>query len=740
MDGDVLTTMEDCSESDEEDSCHVGSDMPPEFNNYWKAAIEKPHNFSAWTKLVSYAESEKHLAACMKAYDKFLERFPLCHIYWKKYADLVQHLGNKEETEKIFARAVKCNPLNVIMWINYIQYLKKSMNMSLTKSVDTLRGAFKEAVQAAGKEFHSDELWRIYIEFETQQNNLKGVTALFDQVLTIPTQQYETQYGRFKVFVFSHSPVEILNPEERRRIRLRIQLENDDYRVAAEDVDDSVEPITESDIPKFREYIIKVREQLYLLNEEEVQKRWTFEEGIKRLYFYATPINVKQLNNWRKYLQFEVSQGQHERIVILYERCLMTCALYEEFWLSYAQYIEGHSVEAARSVFERACRIHLPVKYSLHLQWAAFEEKHGCLDSAHAILCHLENTIPGLAIVRMRRVGLEKRNGNLQEAERLLKEAIQMSAGTKLAGFYAVKLSRLILKLQRDPHKAKAVLKEALKKDPDNAMLHVNLLEVEMFTEDAKDAPLVCVEQALKCKLSDDSKRILSEKRLDYLEEYGSLASWMDAYSEHQTYLKRKTDNGKNEDKEKDKKVKTNSKKNKNKNAKSTSSSEDCDPPGVTSYIPNKNEFVSANSVSTTNVSAAENHTPAAESSSTKASDQTTTVLSQAYLEPYPSRHYYNPRPFIPPARPYFNPPRTYIPPQNIPMQPFFRNQFVPPQENMFLDFHHSMVPSPPFSGPPGPPFMDNPGMHFRMPHMFGYGPSYQNFGGHPWNRFFPPQ
>nr|DBA17190.1 TPA: hypothetical protein GDO54_002672 [Pyxicephalus adspersus] len=73
-------------------------------------------------------------------------------------------------------------------------------------------------------------------------------------------------------------------------------------------------------------------------------------------------------------------------------------------------------------------------------------------------------------------------------------------------------------------------------------------------------------------------------------------------------------------------------------------------------------------------------------------------------------------------------------------MQPFFRNQFVPPQENMFLDFHHSMVPSPPFSGPPGPPFMDNPGMHFRMPHMFGYGPSYQNFGGHPWNRFFPPQ
>ncbi|XP_018409789.1 PREDICTED: pre-mRNA-processing factor 39-like [Nanorana parkeri] len=548
MDCDVLTT-EDCSGSDEEEeSCVVECNMPPEFNTYWKTALEKPYNFIAWTKLVAYSEHQKNLAACRKAYDAFLSRYPLCHIYWKKYADLVQHLGNEQEVEKIYDRAVQANPLNLTLWINYIQYLKRTLNMTLTKSVDKLRGVFKEAVKAAGMEFHSDELWNTYIEFEMQQKNLKEVTVLFDRVLTIPTQQSQPHYERFKAFVSMYSPNEILNTEEWNWIRSRVELESDNEQIAAEDSDDCKRPDDAFDQQlesKFRVHILKIREQLHLLNEAEVKKRWTFEEGIKRLYFYAAPINIKQLQNWRKYLQFEISEGQHVRIVLLYERCLMTCALYEDFWLSYARYMEDHSVEAARSVFERACRIHLPLKYNLHLHWAAFEEKHGCLDSARAILCRLENVIPGLAIVRLRRVGLERRNGNLQEAERLLKEAVEISAGTKSAGFYAVKLSRLFLKFHRDTHKAKTVLEEALKKDPDNALLHMSMLEVEMSRNYTEDAPLVCVEQALKCNLSDGSKKILSQRRLEFIEDFGnSLTSWIDAYNEHQTYLKRKEDDG----------------------------------------------------------------------------------------------------------------------------------------------------------------------------------------------------
>lgn len=48
------------------------------------------------------------------------------------------------------------------------------------------------------------------------------------------------------------------------------------------------------------------------------------------------------------------------------------------------------------------------------------------------------------------------------------------------------------------------------------------MLEIKMSTDEAEDAPLVCLEEALKCKLSDDSKKILSQKRLEFLEDFGS--------------------------------------------------------------------------------------------------------------------------------------------------------------------------------------------------------------------------
>lgn len=45
------------------------------------------------------------------------------------------------------------------------------------------------------------------------------------------------------------------------------------------------------------------------------------------------PLERCQLKNWKEYLDFETEQGDKDRIIILYERCLIACALYEEFWI-----------------------------------------------------------------------------------------------------------------------------------------------------------------------------------------------------------------------------------------------------------------------------------------------------------------------------------------------------------------------------------------------------------------------
>lgn len=53
---------------------------------------------------------------------------------------------------------------------------------------------------------------------------------------------------------------------------------------------------------------------------------------IKRPYFHVKPLEKNQLKTWREYLNFELSEGDGNRIIVLFERCMIACALYEEFW------------------------------------------------------------------------------------------------------------------------------------------------------------------------------------------------------------------------------------------------------------------------------------------------------------------------------------------------------------------------------------------------------------------------
>ena len=53
---------------------------------------------------------------------------------------------------------------------------------------------------------------------------------------------------------------------------------------------------------------------------------------IKRPYFHVKPLERLQLKNWRDYLDYEISQGDPRRIEFLFERCVVSCALYEDFW------------------------------------------------------------------------------------------------------------------------------------------------------------------------------------------------------------------------------------------------------------------------------------------------------------------------------------------------------------------------------------------------------------------------
>lgn len=98
----------------------------------------------------------------------------------------------------------------------------------------------------------------------------------------------------------------------------------------------------------------------------------------------------------------------------------------------------------------------------------------GNMTEARRVLEAIERNVPGLAVVRLRRVALERRAGQLDQSEALLQEAVADSKEKPtLHAFYSIKLARLLLKLGRDPSKARRVLQEALEISPVRLRLNI---------------------------------------------------------------------------------------------------------------------------------------------------------------------------------------------------------------------------------------------------------------------------
>jgi pre-mRNA-processing factor 39 len=160
----------------------------------------------------------------------------------------------------------------------------------------------------------------------------------------------------------------------------------------------------------------------------ETTKRWTYESEIKRPYFHITELDESQLANWRKYLDFEEAEGDFARIQFLYERCLVTCAQHEEFWLRYARWMlaQAGKDEEVRNIYQRASTIFVPIALpETRLHYAYFEEMSDRIDVAkdihEAILVQLPSHIETIVSL----ANLSRRHGTVDDAVNVYKSQIE---------------------------------------------------------------------------------------------------------------------------------------------------------------------------------------------------------------------------------------------------------------------------------------------------------------------------
>ncbi|KAL1500737.1 hypothetical protein ABEB36_006183 [Hypothenemus hampei] len=528
----------------------------PELDKYWKAVNDDPTDFTGWTYLLQYVDQENDMEAAREAYDAFLSHYPYCYGYWRKYADYEKRKGNKKKCEEVFERGLKAIPLSVDLWIHYLQYVKASRG----EDEDYVRSQFERALTACGLEFRSDRLWESYIKWETDGKRLQNVTNLYDRLLLTPTQNYTTHFDNFQEHVGAHGPNKILDVDEfmalRKEVRNMLKTEEkaaDNADLPPGDEDSKLLYTTEDETKCIRERIVSIRRKIHKNTVNAVTARWNFEEGIKRPYFHVKPLERCQLKNWQDYLDYEIEQGDQTRIVVLFERCLIACALYEEFWLKYVHYLENLNDESlqarVRDVYERACTIHHLKKPNLHLRWAVFEEVSNNVNRAAEILVNLEKQVPNVLQVAYRRINLERRKGDFERCIQLFEHYINNSKNKLISSNIAIKYSRFCLRVLKDYSKSRQILEGAIVKDPNNPRLYLQLIDLILQKDADGEQEQICniMNDFLEKDGADaDQKVLFAQRKLEYLEDFGaSVETVQAAHDQFHKYYKLSKELGK---------------------------------------------------------------------------------------------------------------------------------------------------------------------------------------------------
>lgn len=82
-----------------------------EWDRLWKVIRDVPDDFASWEQLIRITEEEgggitkasspENIARLETVYDNFLQKFPLCFGYWKKYADWELAIHGEQGAEKV---------------------------------------------------------------------------------------------------------------------------------------------------------------------------------------------------------------------------------------------------------------------------------------------------------------------------------------------------------------------------------------------------------------------------------------------------------------------------------------------------------------------------------------------------------------------------------------------------------------------------------------------------------------
>ncbi|KAL6867622.1 hypothetical protein ACP4OV_015646 [Aristida adscensionis] len=424
----------------------------------WSVVTANSSDFNAWTALIDETEknAENDILKIRKVYDAFLLEFPLCFGYWKKYADHEGRLDGVNKVIEVYERAVVAVTYSVDIWYNYCQFA-----ISTYDDPDIIRRLFERGLAYVGTDYRSNHLWDEYIKYEESLQAWSHLAVIYTRILEHPIQQLDRYFNCLKELASTRNMSEILTAEE--AALYGVTSENNtqalDGEARPDDVDKSAqsENSTSTEAENQAKYI-SLREEMYKKAKEYESKIIGFELGIRRPYFHVKPLDNPELENWHNYLDFiekeedinkwyllkltfltiylsskvgpsfliEGGLPRQLMVIKLYERCVIACASYPEFWIRYVQCMEDKgSLELASNALARATHVFVKKQPEIHLFSAHFKELNGDVAGARAEYQHLYTELyPGFLEAIVKHSNMEHRLGDKESACLIYEKAI----------------------------------------------------------------------------------------------------------------------------------------------------------------------------------------------------------------------------------------------------------------------------------------------------------------------------
>ncbi|KAJ0016764.1 hypothetical protein Pint_10077 [Pistacia integerrima] len=486
----------------EPDSWSMEPNSPVGFDEHRLEQViaEGSLDFDEWTLLLSEIENTFHddIEKICLVYDAFLAEFPLCYGYWLKYADHKARLCTAEKVVEVFERAVQAATYSVDVWLQYC-----CLSVSAFEDPHNVRRLFKRALSFVGKDYLCHTLWDKYLEFEFSQQRWSSLAHIYIQTLRFPSKRLHNYYDRY---ISTRLLINVLFSFKKLAAAWK---EKFDCRNSATELQSDL--VLESGVPKyFRDDEISavIKEllepsvglarskavQKYVLIGEHIYKEacqldekiHCFETRIRRPYFHVKPLDGDQLENWHDYLNFAEKQGDFDWVVKLYERCLIPCANYAEFWMRYVDFMETKGGrEIANLALARATQIFLKRMPMVHLFSAQYKEQIGDVCAARAAFlgCDTETDSTFVENVTIK-ANMEKRLGNFLAACNVFKEALETAAEKKklhILPILYVRFSRLQYMTTDSADAARDILIDGIKHVPHCKLLLEELIKFVMM-------------------------------------------------------------------------------------------------------------------------------------------------------------------------------------------------------------------------------------------------------------------